>query len=299
MEGTERYYRIRLDPPLRKLEPHTHLFKNFSWTYAGSNPYMCEINFLQEGSLCRVDEAAERIYDQGTVFVLVNDRPCRVRSQGPRYHEFFLQFLTSSIPEAVSEEDVALWGISGNEAILPENVTDPAVCQQLAAQMKYAVGLPDSSDGWELKLRSCLYDCLFLLTRHAMERARERQKFISVSRSRYTDLACAWIHEHLREPIRVEDVAAAVGISYSHLKVLFCRDMKMNLVEYITRARIRLVEEYITVQGMTLEKAGIAVGLPDTKYLSKLFRRCTGVTVREYRRIYSEQAELYSQLPDE
>ena len=49
----------------------------------------------------------------------------------------------------------------------------------------------------------------------------------------------------------------------------------------------------MTIQGMTLEKAGQAVGLPDTKYLSKLFHHCTGMSVREYRRIYSERNEFF------
>ena len=92
----------------------------------------------------------------------------------------------------------------------------------------------------------------------------------------------------LQERIRVEDIADHVGISYHYLKILFLRDMGMTLLDHINRSKIHRVEYCITEGGMTLEEAGETVGLYSAKYLSHLFHRCTGMTVREYRRIYRE-----------
>jgi len=40
------------------------------------------------------------------------------------------------------------------------------------------------------------------------------------------------------------------------------------------------------VESMNLADAGAAVGIPDTKYLSRLFHRYTGMTVPEFRHIF-------------
>ena len=57
---------------------------------------------------------------------------------------------------------------------------------------------------------------------------------------------------------------------------------------YINRSKIRLVQHHITAEKMTLHQAGQAVSIPEPKYLSRLFRRYTGISVQEYRRIYEE-----------
>lgn len=299
MAAVPKYYRIRLDPPPIRLASLSTLGRNYRWEYLGLSPYKCEITFLQEGSLSELRENGEITYPQGTVFTLVDDRVCNRYCKEPLFHEYYLQFYVSSLPTPVDEEYVAGWLTAPHEAILPEQVTSPAICRQIEALIKSTVGLAESDTvGRGLKMRACLYDCLFLLTQSAVEQARSHLQHLPNQRSRYTELACAYIREHLRERIRVEEVAKSAGISYNHLKSLFCRDMKMNLVEYINREKIRLVEACVTTQGMTLEKAGQTVGLPDTKYLSKLFHRCTGMSVREYRRIYSERNEYAPERPE-
>ncbi len=292
MPAPPKYYRISLDPPPARIATLSTLGRNYSWEYLGLSPHKCEISFLQEGSLSEMRPDGEHTYEQGSVFTVVDNRVCLRYCKEPVFHEYYLRFYVSSLPVPVDEEFVAGWFTAPHEAILPEHITDPAVCRQLEALIKSTAGLAESDTvGRGLRMRACLYDCLFLLTRSSVEEARSRLQHIPNQRSRYTELACAYIREHLNERIRVEDVAKAAGVSYNHLKSLFCRDMKMNLVEYINREKIRLVEAYVTTQGMTLEKAGEAVGLPDAKYLSKLFHRCTGMSVREYRRIYSQRTE--------
>ena len=46
--------------------------------------------------------------------------------------------------------------------------------------------------------------------------------------------------------------------------------------------------ELMRVRGLSLKQAGAFVGLLDENYLSRLFRRHTGVSVREFRSRESE-----------
>ena len=48
--------------------------------------------------------------------------------------------------------------------------------------------------------------------------------------------------------------------------------------------KIAQVQELVSAFGQTLEEAGSTVGIKDTKYLSALFRKYTGMTVTEFRR---------------
>lgn len=284
------YYLIHLEPAPRRLRILLNREDGYSWKYFGNNPTMCEISFLQEGEMRETLEKGERIYPQGSVFCLVDDHPCLRYSNSPALQEFFFNFYTVIPPIPISEDRVADWFSTRNEAILPDIVTDPAVCQQIGDLLKPAVALFRQDDVVRgLKLRACMYECLSLLTRYSVERARSSLTRTEQKRnSVYTDRACAYMDGHIRERIRMADVAAYAGISYSHLKTLFLRDTGMTMTDYISRGKIRLVQHHITVDGMTLHQAGLAVALPEPKYLSRLFRRCTGVTVQDYRRIFAE-----------
>ena len=91
------------------------------------------------------------------------------------------------------------------------------------------------------------------------------------------------VAEHLDERIQVEDVAKHLCISYSYLSKLFSRHMGLSLIEYINREKVAQVQELVASYGQTLEEAGKAVGITDSKYLSSLFRKHTGMTVTEFR----------------
>jgi len=292
------YYLIRLDPPPYEVRSYANRAEQYAWKLGGSTPNRCEISFLQEGSLHENSDGTEFFYPQGTVLCSVNDRVRCFQCRDDVFHDFYLRFLTSSQPVPIAEEEVANWFSGRNQAILPDHVTDPAVCQQIAARLKPTIGQFRSDDvARGLAMRACLYDCLAILTRYAVARAKSKQQQLLKQRSVYTVRACAYIGEHLQERIRMEDVAAYACVSYTHLKTLFLRDMNMTILDYINRSKIRLVEKYITVDRMTLEQAGAAVGLPTPKHLSRLFHRYTGMTVQQYRRIYGEHTKTSSNQP--
>jgi len=284
------YYRIRLDPPPRHLGAFNNRIGNYLWDYPKNDlRRRCEISFVQEGTLIEARRDGERIFRQGTVNTLASSHSVVRYSPDPVLHEFYFSFTTGEIPEQMEEEAVAAWTGPDNEAILPDLVTDPTVCLKIARVIKACVGLAERDQiARGLKLRTALHECLTLLTECAVRQARQRQEHLESQRSEHTLRAVDYILEHLSEKISAASVAAAIGVSYNTLKAVFRRDMEMTLTEYIRLSRIRRAEQLITVQGMTLDEAGAAVGIPNRDYLSTLFHRCNGITVREYRRVYSQ-----------
>jgi len=294
------YYLIRLEPAPRRLRILLNQDVDYSWSYSGSNHTLCEISYLQEGIMHDTTENGDVVIPQGAVSCFVDDR-IRVRySNSPVFREVYFNFYTAMPPTPISEEQAAEWFSTRNEAILPDMVTDPTVCQELADLLLPCVALFRKNDVVRgLLLRANMYLCLAILTRYSVNRARARMmKLQQKQPSIYTTRACAYIDAHMGERFRTEDVAAAAGISYSHLKDLFRRDMGTTMTDYINRGKIRLVEQYITTGGMTLTKAAQAVGFSEPKYLSRLFRRYTGMTVQEYRRLHSESGKTFPGPPD-
>lgn len=227
----------------------------------------------------------EHCYEQGTVHTLVANRKFTQYSTEPLVHEYYLVTALTQQVEPIDEEKVANWVCLGNDAIIPEYITDPVLCHQIGNRLIDMYEQSGDDLLIQLKLRSCLYELLTLLTEYSVVQARRRYPDVSKSISPHTQRACRYINQNLAENFSVGDVAKATGITYSHLKTVFLRDMGMSIVAYRNLAKIRMVEQLLSLDNLKLEEAGEAVGIHDPAYLSRMFRKYTGMSVREYRRM--------------
>ena len=290
---TSPYVLLHLNPPPHRVGGRAFRWENYSWDYPGRDIDCWEINNQQEGSILKPQNDSIVTYPQGSLRVFCHSGSGPVTSPDPVLHEVFMTFRLAETPEPISEEAVAGWKSEIHYAILPDHVTDPAVCERVGLLLKTAAKDINSDDciAPSLRARTYLYEILTILTEYSVTTARQRLS-IPHLRSRYTRRACRFIQEHLGEKITVAEIAEAAGISYNHLKTVFQGDMNMSLVEYLNRKRIQQVEFMVAAEHRSLEEAGAAVGIHDPKYLSRLFRRYTGMTVSEYRRVYSKKADL-------
>jgi AraC-like DNA-binding protein len=104
-----------------------------------------------------------------------------------------------------------------------------------------------------------------------------RQVGLADSRVAIVARAIAWIKDHYDEVIRVEDLAADVGLSVSALNRHFRAATSMSPVQYqkqlrLQRARIRLLANPGDVAG-----AGHAVGYTSASQFNREYRRMFGV----------------------
>jgi AraC-like DNA-binding protein len=103
-----------------------------------------------------------------------------------------------------------------------------------------------------------------------------RQVGLADSRTAIVARAIAWIKRHYDEVIRVEDLAAEVGLSVSSLNRHFRAATSMSPVQYqkqirLQQARIRLVANPRDVAG-----AGHAVGYTSASQFTREYRRLFG-----------------------
>jgi len=288
-----RYYLISLNPPPLWLHANTQTWQTFETEYSGRDPNRMEINYLQEGSVIARSRDGEWRCPPKSLWVFLHIGSLKVISPDPVMREAYVSFRLADTPKIISTKDAANWRFEAHYALLPEQVIDPVVCEKVATLLKAAARILNSGGfvASSLRVRAYLYEMLAILTEYSMLTA--RQNLASAPpESRYTKRAVWYIRDHLAERFSVSEVAAAVGISYSHLKAVFLQEMGMSLVEYTNRERIRIAEHMISVEGRSQEEASAAVGFQDPKYMGRLFRRYTGMTCMECRRL-SRQDKKY------
>lgn len=288
MARTPIYYKLYVDPLSKRPRAFTNRRENYAWQYTPEPvAESCEIVYIQEGSLKESRPEGDLVYSQGSVRTILQNRYFREFSPDPIYHEYVLRFFFYRPYEQISVEEVANWTPEPYVAIIPEYIDNPIACEQLSKILKNAVKIYKNKDFSRLlRMQGALCECLGILTQHAVLQAQQYLQQKESRRSPITDRACDYIRKHLADKCTMEDLAAAIGVTYDYLFRVFHRDMDMTLVEYWNRSRIHKVEQLITVEGMTMIQAGDAVGIGDVKYLSRLFRRYTGMTSQEFRHIY-------------
>ena len=72
-------------------------------------------------------------------------------------------------------------------------------------------------------------------------------------------------------------------MSDAHLSRTFKKEYGTGPIDYIARVRIRAAKKLIAEQKLKLTEIAAAVGYPDAKYFSRVFRRITGVSPADYR----------------
>ncbi|MBM3852194.1 MAG: helix-turn-helix transcriptional regulator [Verrucomicrobia bacterium] len=82
---------------------------------------------------------------------------------------------------------------------------------------------------------------------------------------------------------RIEEMAALVGRSRSHVLRLFRRHLGVSAKRHVIDRQLREARELLLSTTLPIAEVGKAVGLPDPYYFSKLFRRHVGLAPREFR----------------
>lgn len=93
-----------------------------------------------------------------------------------------------------------------------------------------------------------------------------------------------YLREHLDSPLRVDELAARVGLSTSHFSALFRRATGGGVVEYVKRLRIARASELLVTSAIPVADIARAVGYEDPFYFARQFRRVQDCSPTEFRR---------------
>lgn len=95
--------------------------------------------------------------------------------------------------------------------------------------------------------------------------------------------AAAYIDEHLDQPLSLQQVASYVHMNPNYFSELFKREMGLNYLEFVTKARIGRAMSMLRATPAKISEVAIRNGYEDIKYFNKLFKKHTGLTPSQYR----------------
>ena len=134
----------------------------------------------------------------------------------------------------------------------------------------------------------CSHEQLFSFLKDACKKnMTEACSWLNAEKTRPITQAKQYIREHYAEALSLEEVSAVVGFSSSYFSTLFRRETGKNFLEYLTDVRIEEAKKLLRESRETIETVSRLVGMNDYKRFSKIFRKSTGISPKEYRKLYS------------
>ena len=104
---------------------------------------------------------------------------------------------------------------------------------------------------------------------------------LSVKES-YPEKALAFMENHFSSPLSSEDIAKEVGISVSHLRLLFRKQYGISLMQKLNKIRVRRAKELLSSGMFTLAEVASACGFQNEYYFSRVFKQHTGIPPGKY-----------------
>jgi transcriptional regulator GlxA family with amidase domain len=111
-----------------------------------------------------------------------------------------------------------------------------------------------------------------------------------VRRTSHADAAVrraeSWLAQHFREPHAVAAVVAVSGIPERSLKRRFKAATGSTLIGQVQNLRIEEAKRILESGGSSIEDIAAEVGYENPAFFRRLFKRCTGLTPGQYRRMF-------------
>ncbi|MDD2968844.1 MAG: response regulator [Lachnospiraceae bacterium] len=99
------------------------------------------------------------------------------------------------------------------------------------------------------------------------------------------DAAKKYIMDHYDQTLSLAEVADKVKVTPPYLSTLFTRYENCGFIDYLNQFRVERAKMFLHDYGLKTYEVAYKVGFQDEKYFSRVFKRITGKSPSEYRKI--------------
>ena len=96
-----------------------------------------------------------------------------------------------------------------------------------------------------------------------------------------------YIDRNYQKPISLETVAKEVYLSPAYFSAVFKKEQGLTFSDYLAQVRIERAKRLLSNMKYSVAEVAAAVGYPDQRYFSRVFKKMTGVNPLEYRKLQS------------
>lgn len=97
------------------------------------------------------------------------------------------------------------------------------------------------------------------------------------------NMAIEYIKEHYTQPIGLIDVAEYTRMTENHLSTLFREESGINFLQYLNSYRLNKAAKLLKDTTLNISEVADSCGFPTPSYFTKIFRRYTSLSPREFR----------------
>ncbi len=177
---------------------------------------------------------------------------------------------------------------SNHIVLVPDGEPLGQAYENILSQLKKVVMLKNSPNECDsLRALSAWFSLAEALTSMVLARIEDKNKLCTPATSLYVKRAQDYIHENYREGVTVASVSEAIGISSGYLHTIFKAHVGMGITEYTNIYRVELAKQLILTYDLPLREIAELVGVTDPAYMSRLFRKVSGISYNEFRQNHS------------
>jgi AraC-like DNA-binding protein/quercetin dioxygenase-like cupin family protein len=138
--------------------------------------------------------------------------------------------------------------------------------------------------GWEMRLRAALTELLLAVVRWEDDQGRAvldqqlNEDWVKLEH------ALTYIRRHFAEPIYATDLARAIAVSETRLKILFDRTLGVPWTKFLQGYRVRQAAALLCVPGQSVTEVGLSAGFESLSHFIRVFRKFTGAAPSAYAR---------------
>lgn len=101
-----------------------------------------------------------------------------------------------------------------------------------------------------------------------------------------------YINDHYNEPLELSDISRVFNFNYYYLSYYFNNHCKEGFSEYLNRIRVEKSCDLLFQNKFYVSEISNMVGYSDHSYFCRVFKKITGYTPSNYRRLKSRESEM-------
>lgn len=100
-----------------------------------------------------------------------------------------------------------------------------------------------------------------------------------------------YLHEHISDRITLSDIGEYTFFSPVYCDTIFKKEMGTSIIDYLLNERMNTAKQLLAEGSSSLKQVAESVGFSDYNYFSRAFKKRTGYTPGQYRRMLTDLAE--------